>query len=400
MDRPDEAPAQWPASNAAFVPERGKELYDNYIHTMAFAEQCGFDWVGCNEHHFSPYGLMANCNLIGAALSQRTATIKLAMLGNLIPLLNPIRVAEEYAMIDVMSGGRLVAGMIRGVPHEYIAYNIVPDESRERLREAAALIVKCWTEPEPFGWEGEFYQYPSVSIWPRPLQQPHPPILMSASNEEFAEFAGQHRAMMGMTLIADLNVAKRCIEVYRQAARAHGLEPTPEHILLGYNTCIADTDEEAREIMREGQRYFHRVLMHSIRDAQRLVIQKSRFFDAAHGERHINRLTTLKERSIDEMIEAGSIFCGSPAERGAADAARARQARQRALQHQHEDRQHSGRRGASRHGAVPRQGVAGGEGSLMFTEHTADAVLRPGALPEGRQRAADPAPALLRRAAR
>ena len=200
----EEAPAQWPASNAAFVPERGKELYDNYIATMAFAEQCGFDWVGCNEHHFSPYGLMANCNLIGAALSQRTSTIKLAMLGNLIPLLNPIRVAEEYAMIDVMSGGRLVAGMIRGVPHEYIAYNIVPDESRERLREAAALIVKCWTEPEPFGWEGEFYQYPSISIWPKPMQKPHPPILMSASNEESAEFAGQHRAMMGMTLIADL----------------------------------------------------------------------------------------------------------------------------------------------------------------------------------------------------
>ena len=69
----EEAPAQWPASNAAFVPERGKELYDNYIATMAFAEQCGFDWVGCNEHHFSPYGLMANCNLIGAALSQRTS---------------------------------------------------------------------------------------------------------------------------------------------------------------------------------------------------------------------------------------------------------------------------------------------------------------------------------------
>ena len=294
------------------------------------------------------------------------------MLGNLIPLLNPIRVAEEYAMIDVMSGGRLVAGMIRGVPHEYIAYNIVPDESRERLREAAALIVKCWTEPEPFGWEGEFYQYPSVSIWPRPMQRPHPPILMSASNEESAEFAGQHRAMMGMTLIADLDVAKRCIEVYRQAARAHGLDPTPEHILLGYNTCIADTDEEAREIMREGQRYFHRVLMHSIRDAQRLVIQKSRFFDSAHGERHINRLTTLKERSIDEMIEAGSIFCGSPAS-VVQQMRRVRDdARQRALQHQHEDRQHSGRRGASRHGAVPRQGFAGSEGSLMFTAHTID----------------------------
>ncbi|MGH7551996.1 MAG: LLM class flavin-dependent oxidoreductase, partial [Longimicrobiales bacterium] len=146
-----EAPPQWPVSNAGFDPERGKQLYDSYIDTMAFAEECGFDWVGCNEHHFSPYGLMANPNLIGAVLAQRTKNIRIAILGNLIPLLNPIRVAEEYAMLDVLSGGRLIAGMIRGVPHEYIAYNIVPDESRARLREAAALIVKAWTEPEPFG---------------------------------------------------------------------------------------------------------------------------------------------------------------------------------------------------------------------------------------------------------
>ena len=306
------ASADWPVPNRGFDAQKAHGYYRSYIDTMIRAEDCGFDWVGCNEHHFSPYGLMANPNLIGAILTQRTKAIKVAILGNLIPLLNPIRVAEEYAMLDVLSGGRLVAGMIRGVPHEYMAYNVVPDESRGRLREAAALIVKAWTEPEPFGWEGEFYQYPSVSIWPRPVQRPHPPILMSASNEESAEFAGQQKAMMAMTLIADLAVARRCIDTYKKAARAHGLEPTPEHILLGYNTCIADSDEEAREIMREGQRYFHRVLMHSIRDAQRLVIQKSRFFDPAHGERHINRLTTLKERSIDEMIEAGSIFCGSP----------------------------------------------------------------------------------------
>jgi alkanesulfonate monooxygenase SsuD/methylene tetrahydromethanopterin reductase-like flavin-dependent oxidoreductase (luciferase family) len=308
-----ETPEQWPVSNSLFEPKRGKELYDAYIDTMVHAEQCGFDWVGCNEHHFSPYGLMANCNLIGAVLAQRTKNIKLAMLGNLIPLLNPIRVAEEYAMLDVMSGGRLIAGMIRGVPHEYIAYNVAPGESRERLREAAALIVKAWTEPEPFGWEGEFYQYPSVSIWPKPYQKPHPPILMSASNEESAEFAGQHRAMMGITLIADLKLARRSIDVYTAAAKAHGLEVTPGHILLGYNTCIAESDAEAREHLAAGQRYFHRVLMHSIRDAQRLVIQKSRFFaQEQFGERFVNRLQTLKERSIDEMIDAGSVLCGSP----------------------------------------------------------------------------------------
>src|SRR6185503_13449285 len=184
-----EAPAQWPAGNAAFVPERGKELYDNYIHTMAFAEQCGFDWVGCNEHHFSPYGLMANCNLIGGAMTQRTSKIKLAMLGNLVPLLNPVRVAEEYAMLDVMSGGRLIAGLIRGIPNEYIAYGVDPSTSWERFEEAYDLVLRAWTEPEPFGWEGKHYQFRTVSIWPRPLQQPHPPILMSGGSAESAAFA-------------------------------------------------------------------------------------------------------------------------------------------------------------------------------------------------------------------
>jgi alkanesulfonate monooxygenase SsuD/methylene tetrahydromethanopterin reductase-like flavin-dependent oxidoreductase (luciferase family) len=218
-------------------------------------------------------------------------------------------------MLDVLSGGRLIAGMIRGVPHEYIAYNVVPDESRGRLREAAALIIKAWTEPEPFGWEGEYYQYPAVSIWPRPLQRPHPPVLMSASNEESAEFAGRQRAMMAMTLIADLKAARRCIDAYRASARAHGLEPTPDHIVLGYNSLVAETDEEARHYLGEGQRYFHRILMHPIRDAQRLVIQKSRFFGeshGAHGEGFVNRLSMLKERTIDDMIEAGSVLCGSP----------------------------------------------------------------------------------------
>jgi alkanesulfonate monooxygenase SsuD/methylene tetrahydromethanopterin reductase-like flavin-dependent oxidoreductase (luciferase family) len=138
---------------------------------------------------------------------------------------------------------------------------------------------------------------------------------MSASNEESAEFAGTQRAMMAMTLIADLRVARRCIDTYRASARTHGLEPTPDHIVLSYNSLIAETDEEARHHLGEGQRYFHRVLMHPIRDAQRLVIQKSRFFGeshGAHGEGFVNRLSTLKERTMGDMIEAGSVLCGSP----------------------------------------------------------------------------------------
>ena len=315
MPWPDltEPPTEWPARNAMFDGERGTELYENYISTMAYAEQCGFDWVGANEHHFSPYSLMANCNLIGAALSQRTKRVKLAMLGNLVPLLNPIRVAEEYAMLDVISGGRLVAGFVRGIPHEYIAYNVAPSESRDRLREALALITKAWTEPEPFGWESEHYQFRSVSIWPRPRQKPHPKMLLSATNDESAEFVGQHRAMLGMALIIDLDSAAKTIEVYRKVAHAHGFDPGPEDILIMQQTCIADTDEEARELMRPALQYFHGILMRPQLDAQRIVLQKTRYFGNDEQRDHfVRRLSTLKARTLEDQIESGSILCGSP----------------------------------------------------------------------------------------
>jgi alkanesulfonate monooxygenase SsuD/methylene tetrahydromethanopterin reductase-like flavin-dependent oxidoreductase (luciferase family) len=309
----EEPPTEWPVSNRSFDAVRGKELYDTYTDAMVYAEDCGFDWLGCNEHHYSPYGLMANCNLVGASLAYRTKTIGIAMLGNLVPLLNPIRVAEEYAMLDVMSGGRLLAGFVRGIPHEYIAYNVPPSESRERLREAVQLIIKAWTEPEPFGWEGEFYQFPSVSIWPRPYQKPHPRMLMSASNEESAEFVGGFDAIMGMTLIADLKIALRSIETYRQVARANGRETTPDEILTGHQTCIAETDEEAREHMRSAASYFHRVLMRPQQNAQALVVQGTRFFKNEQlGQGFAKRLQTLKERTIEDQIEAGSILCGNP----------------------------------------------------------------------------------------
>jgi len=308
-----EPPTQWPARNAPFSGERGTELYKNYIDAMAYAEECGFDWVAANEHHFSPYSLMANCNLVGAALTQRTKTIKLAMLGNLVPLLNPIRVAEEYAMLDVMSGGRLIAGFVRGIPHEYIAYNVAPSESRQRLREALALITKAWTEPEPFGWESEHYQYRSVSIWPKPRQTPHPRMLLSATNAESAEFVGEHRAMLGMALIVDLDSAGQTIEAYRKVSRAHGFDPTPDDVVIMQQTVIADSDEEARALMRPALQYFHGILMRPQLDAQRIVLQKTRYFGSdAQRDHFVGRLSTLKARTLEDQIEAGSVLCGSP----------------------------------------------------------------------------------------
>jgi hypothetical protein len=185
----DRTPHEWPVSTAGIDSNRLTTLYRDYIDQMADAEDYGFDWVGCNEHHFSPYGLMSNPNLIASTLANRTSRAKIAVVGNLLPLLNPIRVAEEYAMIDVMSGGRLIAGFLRGIPHEYIAYNIPPDQSRSRLREATKLILKAWTEDEPFGWEGEHYQYPAVSIyhWEGELRRDKEVVLLLKTREQLYE---------------------------------------------------------------------------------------------------------------------------------------------------------------------------------------------------------------------
>lgn len=92
-----------------------------------------------------------------------------------MPQANPIRIAEELAMVDTMSQGRLVLGLLRGTTNEYLSFDLNPAEGRERTEEGSELILKAWTEPQPFGWQGRCYQYRTVCVWPRPLQQPHPP---------------------------------------------------------------------------------------------------------------------------------------------------------------------------------------------------------------------------------
>ena len=171
------------------------------------------------EHHYAPFSLTPNPMVMAGALTQRVKRAKIALLGANIPILNPVRVAEEFAMLDTMTGGRVVAGMLRGTSNEYVTYNTNPAESRERFEEAMELIIKAWTEPQPFGWQGRYYEYRAISIWPRPVQQPHPPIYMSGSSPESGEFAARNR-------VSWVSPSPRCrwrrkaVEHYREQAPA------------------------------------------------------------------------------------------------------------------------------------------------------------------------------------
>ena len=300
----------WPVPNRLYDPQKGVKLYEEYIDTLVYAEAVGFDWIGVNEHHMSPYGLMSNPNLVAAALGQRTKTAQILIAGNLIPLLNPLRVAEEYAMIDVMTNGRLIGGILRGIPHEYVAYNVPPDESHSRLDEALAFIKKAWTSPEPFGWEGKHHQFRAVSIWPRPVQQPMPRIMMSGSNEESARAAARGRAILGINTIASVDHVKHLIKVYRDEAKETGWEPQREDIFVGSICAVAETDREAIDELEKGREFFATTLSGGMRTAQRIVMQKSRY---NKGNVTFRDIKEIFKASVADGIRDNTLFCGSPA---------------------------------------------------------------------------------------
>jgi alkanesulfonate monooxygenase SsuD/methylene tetrahydromethanopterin reductase-like flavin-dependent oxidoreductase (luciferase family) len=236
----------WPVPVAEYQDEVAERSMQNSLEQFQLADECGFDWVTLAEHHFAPLSLTPNPMVMAAAVTQRVKRAKIALLGMNIPTINPVRTAEEFAMVDVLSGGRVVAGMLRGTSNEYVTYNTNPAESRERFQEAMELIVKCWTEPQPFGWQGRHFQFRTISIWPRPLQKPHPPIYMSGSSPESSEFAARNHVKLGFA-VTTLPLAREAYANYRRVANECGWDPEPDDVIYRVGIQVAKTDEEARE---------------------------------------------------------------------------------------------------------------------------------------------------------
>jgi alkanesulfonate monooxygenase SsuD/methylene tetrahydromethanopterin reductase-like flavin-dependent oxidoreductase (luciferase family) len=246
--------------NALYDPVKGQELYHEYINTLAYAEELGFDGICVNEHHQNAYGLMPSPNLIAGALTQRTRKARIAVIGNALPMYNPpLRVAEEFAMLDVMSGGRLMAGMVIGGGPEYFSYQVNPTHARERFREALDLIIKAWTHPGPFLWNSKHYFFRYVNPWPRPLQEPHPPIwIPGAGSLETIEFVAQRGyAYMGIPYF-HIDTFRRVFGLFREACDKAGYKARPEQMGWGVPVYVAETDQQAREEFEPHLWYFIR----------------------------------------------------------------------------------------------------------------------------------------------
>src|SRR5262249_30015869 len=148
-----------------------------------------------------------------------------------------------------------------------LTYGLNPAEARERTTEAMELVLKAWTEPQPFGWQGRYFQFRTVSVWPRPLQRPHPPTYALGTSRESCEFAARHHLGLGVSY-APFDLVSKATNYYREQCTRHGWQPTPEQIIYRANILLAETDEQAHEMLekqRSGRPPFP--LREGVRDA-------------------------------------------------------------------------------------------------------------------------------------
>lgn len=297
-------------SNRFYDPRRGHALYNEYLDEMEYAEQLGYDGLAVNEHHQNAYGTMPSPNLMAAALVRRTKTAKIAVLGNALPLRDhPLRVAEEIAMLDVMSGGRIISGFVRGIGSEYLSSGVNPTDSRERFYEAHDLIRRAWTEDGPFSFEGKHYRVRYANIWPRPLQQPHPPIwLPSQGSTETIQWAAQRRYPF-VSVFTSAAQTKRLVDEYKTAAETAGYQAPASQIGCAIPTYVAATDARARS---EAKPHVLWLFRRGLKMPSHFLLPPGYITEESLRKFLRTGLRPPSELSFDELEAGGYILVGSP----------------------------------------------------------------------------------------
>jgi len=296
-----------------YDPVKGHELYNEYLDELEYADRVGFDGVIVNEHHSNAYGLMPSPNIMLACLARRTSRAALTVIGNSLALYNPpIRVAEEMAMLDVISGGRFVAGFPVGSSMDTnFAYGQTPATLREKYREAHELVMKAWTTPEPFTFNGKYTQLRYVNIWPRPLQKPHPPVwIPGGGSVETWDFTAQHNYGYAFLSYFGYKPALETMKGYWEAVARNGRDLNPYRGGYLQLIAISETDEQAEKEYSEAASYFYHRCLH-VPD----------YFAVAPGYMTLKSLKALKSPfSFDylgklkwkDFVDEGYIIAGSP----------------------------------------------------------------------------------------
>ena len=257
--RQEDGELPYPLSGDHCDPQIVADTYEEHLQAWEELDRLGFDGLAFNEHHTSPYGLMNSPNLMAAAAAQRTKNIKILIYANLLPLHEPLRLAEELAMLDCMSRGRLISGFARGIPREYAVHDTPLHESRARFEEAYEIIKGVWGN-DAFSYKGEFWSCKDISIWPRPMSPSGPPVWMPVTgSKESIEWAAA-RDIHITAGAASQGLREDAIRHYAQTRHALGKEITPDLISVPSTVFLADSKAEAVKQNAPYQLYFNNAL--------------------------------------------------------------------------------------------------------------------------------------------
>jgi alkanesulfonate monooxygenase SsuD/methylene tetrahydromethanopterin reductase-like flavin-dependent oxidoreductase (luciferase family) len=299
--------------NSNFDPVKGHKLYNRYLDELEYGEELGFDAIAVNEHHQTASGLMPSPIVTASALARRTKRVKIAILGSALPLReHPLMVAEEHAMIDVISGGRLISGFVRGIGAEYHTFGVNPTFSHDRFHEAHDLIVRAWTEPGPFAFQGRHYNVQYVNLWPRPYQKPHPPIwIPSQGSKETIDWAAHpDRRYTYLQTFSPANVVQRYLKMYRDTCTSFGYEAEDRQLGWAVPIYIAETDELAR---REAKPHFEAFRNVFLKMPVEMLLPPG--YTSRESLKNVMKAKAaiFGDITIEKSIELGLIVCGSPA---------------------------------------------------------------------------------------
>lgn len=311
----DSVRVTFPSSH--YDPEVGHQLYEKYFDIYAAADRLGLD-IMLNEHHATATCVEPAVPLSLAILARETTRSRLLALGN--PIANrrdPVRVAEEMAMIDVISQGRLEVGLVRGVPMEISAGNSSPVDMKERYWEAADLILAAWMGRDgAFNWEGEYFHHRQVNVWPPVYQEPHPTVWVpTQSSGTVAEVA--ERGFTVATILNGVDGARKMFDVYRRRSAECGRpDPAPEQLAYLGLVFVGETDEEGFAGARKLQWYLkHNKVAEQFMNVPGYLdvnVRGAMLAQQARGEAVESPVAHLGDAPIEELTKDGYFFAGSP----------------------------------------------------------------------------------------